>query len=295
MKTVQEIMSPALISIDADQTLTQAASKLEENHISGAPVKDKNGNFTGVLSRSDIAFEVARRGRTDQTFDPDVLEAGIPDELNGVLVREVMTPHLLRISQSASLEELAHALLIAGVHRLLVVDSEDEVVGLVTTTDLIRSFLEQSSINPNQERPKRRPYLFEIETDYRDGAVLARSSAGPELNLQPPVEFGGSGKDWTPEDLFVTSTASCLCLTFMEIAKRKNLLVESYEARAIGRLEGDGTTLRFRRIDLYPKIRVRGSEVTALRILEQAKLRCLVGRSSDVLVALHPKIEEIAP
>lgn len=297
MNSVQDIMSPAVISIGADLTLTQAASSLEKHRISGAPVTNNNGDFLGVLSRSDIAFEVARRGRSARTFDPDVLEGDLPVELEGILVREVMTPHLLRISQHASLEELAHALLIAGVHRLLVVDGEDQVVGLVTTTDLIRSFLSQSpsqgSTQPQEPRPKRRPYLFEIEMEHDGNGVVARSPAGPQLALQPPVEFGGNGKDWTPEDLFVTSTASCLCLTFMEMARGKGLQVESYQARAIGRLEGDGTTLRFRRIDLYPRIRVKGKEDAVLRTLEQAKLRCLVGRSSDVLVALHPKIEEI--
>ncbi|MCA9780130.1 MAG: OsmC family protein, partial [Candidatus Eremiobacteraeota bacterium] len=78
--------------------------------------------------------------------------------------------------------------------------------------------------------------------------------------------------------------------TFKEFATKAGEKIEKMSCRAIGRLEGDGTGLRFSRVDLYPKITVSGSVEKAEKLLQQAKLRCLVGRSADVFVMLHPEI-----
>lgn len=290
MRTVREIMNPIVYCVSEEDYLPEASKGLKEHTVTGAPVVNRDGDYVGVLSQTDINRCLAGQ-LGDETSFQDILEGGIPADLSTTRVRDIMTKDILKVSAGATLEELGQALLIGGVHRLLVVD-EGEVVGLVSTTDLIHGFLKpQDSVKDTPPRPKRKPYLFESEVVLDDSKVKVTAAGGSGLTLEPPPEFGGTGEHLSPEDLFVTSISSCLALTFREFASRKKLEVVSYACRAIGRLEGDGVSLRFTRVDLYPRVKVRGSAEEAERILTQAKLRCLVGRSSDVIAVLHPKIE----
>ncbi len=275
MKTVRHIMSPVVYCMREYASLSEAAEALRSRLISGAPVIDRDGEYVGIISQSDISSTLAK---------------GVTD-LTSVMVREIMTSHILKISVDADMKELGQALMIAGVHRLLVVE-EGNVVGLVSTSDLIQGVLESGSSGVEPlKRPARQPYMFETELSYMNGVVNLTSSFGNELVLEPPPEFGGSGRHSSPEDLFVASISACLCLTFSRLAEGRGLVLQEYRCRAIGRLEGDGVSLRFTRVDLYPRIKVVGSIARAERLLAQAKLTCLVGRSSDIVVALHPKIE----
>lgn len=288
MKTVRDIMSPLVICLQHSAFLTEAAKELTEKGISGAPVVDADGNYVGVLSMTDINSVLARDAQ-DKDAMQKILEGDIPRSVDSLQVKEIMTPHILRISADATLAELGQTLLIAGVHRLMVADG-DEVIGLVSTTDLIHGFLNPGkSPDPGRARHPRTPYLFETELQL-SGDALVLSGPGEDLELEAPPEFGGSGTRYSPEDLFVASIGSCLCLTFKEFAAKAGESVQKMSCRSIGRLEGDGTGLRFSRVDLYPKITVSGSVDKAEKILQQAKLRCLVGRSADVFVMLHPEI-----
>jgi CBS domain-containing protein/organic hydroperoxide reductase OsmC/OhrA len=290
MKTVRDIMSPVVFCLEDNQFLPEAAQALRNHSISGAPVLNAAKQYVGVLSQTDINAKVASV-IDDVGRLRDVLEGGFPPDIESIRVRDIMTPEILKISSEASLEELGQALLVGGVHRLLV-SQDNEVIGLVSTTDLIHGFLSPEGDDAREpKRPSPKPYLFETELTLDNGVARLKGPYGAEIDLEPPPEFGGTGRYSSPEDLFVGSINACLSLTFHEFAKRANVKVYSYTCRAIGRLEGDGVSQRFTRVDLYPKIRVEGSAERAEKILMQAKLRCLVGRSSDVIAVLHPKIE----
>lgn len=290
MKTVREVMSPVVFCLQESAFLPEAAQSLRDHAISGAPVVDSEGQYVGVLSQTDVNSKIASVFESDMSVDR-FLDMGIPTDLQSVMVKEIMTRRILKISADSSLEELGNALLVGGVHRLLVADGE-EVIGLVTTTDLIHGLLSpEGAADREPARPSPKPYLFETELALDAGVVRLKSAFGSELTLEPPPEFGGTGRHMSPEDLFVAALSSCMCLTFQDLAKRARLNILSYKCRAIGRLEGDGVSQRFTRVDLYPKIVVDGSVERTEQVLAQAKLRCLVGRSSDVICVLHPKIE----
>lgn len=291
MKTVRDIMSPVVFCLEDTAFLPEASQSLRNHSISGAPVVNSDNEYVGVLSQTDINSKIASLFEDDMSAER-LLDQGVPADLQSVRVRDVMSDQILKVSAEASLEELGQALLVGGVHRLLVADG-DEIVGLVSTTDLIHGFLSPEG-EPGREpaRPTPKPYLFETELTLDEGVVRLKSAFGSELALEPPPEFGGVGRHMSPEDLFVASISSCLCLTFNEFAKKARLNILEYKCRAIGRLEGDGVSQRFTRVDLYPRIKVAGSAERTEQVLTQAKLRCLVGRSSDVIAVLHPKIEE---
>lgn len=290
MKVVRDIMSPIVYCVEETSFLPEVAKVLKDKDITGVPVLDSDGQYVGVVSQTDINAKYAASLDVETSLQAGWTEGAFPD-MDSIMVRDIMSRDVLRISADASLEELGRSLLVGGVHRLMVVE-ESEVVGIVSTTDLIHGFINpESDSNKGPTRPGRRPYLFETELEMGEESVQIRGSFGEEISLEPPPEFGGSGRYMSPEDLFVASISSCLCLTFKEFAKRANLKIHEFKCRAIGRLEGDGVSQRFTRVDLYPRIKVTGSINQVEQILSQAKLRCLVGRSSDVICVLHPKIE----
>lgn len=289
MKTVRDIMSPIVYCVQESDFLPEAAHALQKHSVSGVPVVNSKKEYVGLLSLSDINARLASTMVGD--YPLDALSEQSTPSMDSVQVRDIMTRDLLKIPADASLQELGQSLIIGGVHRLLVVD-EGEIVGLVSTTDLIHGFINpHSSTTPALHRPVRKPYLFETELTLTGSEVRVTSSFGNEIALEPPPEFGGSGNHSSPEDLFIASISSCLSLTFADLAKKANLTVLEYKCRSIGRLEGDGMGLRFTRVDLYPRIVVEGPAEKAEVILSQAKLRCLVSRSSDVIAVVHPKIE----
>lgn len=115
----------------------------------------------------------------------------------------------------------------------------------------------------------------------------------PELPVASPPEFGGPGRVWSPEHLFVASVASCLMTTFLAISELSKLEIVDLGIEASGHLEReeDGG-YRITEVVLRPRIvlaRERDRE-RALRIAAKSEERCLVSRSIRSAVRLEPEV-----
>jgi CBS domain-containing protein len=125
-RTVGEVMSPNLITIAVTASLAEAAGILDSNKITGLPVLDERGALIGVLSQTDLV-----RARANQELVSNWL--GLP-------VGQIMTKPVLTISSAASLEETAKVMEQHRVHRLVVTDAADKPIGIISTSDLVRSW-----------------------------------------------------------------------------------------------------------------------------------------------------------
>jgi CBS domain-containing protein len=126
-RTVGEVMTANPISIVETASLKEAAAMLDTRKITGLPVVDANGLLVGVLSQTDLV-----RVRANQH-----LASNWP----GLAVGLVMTKPALTIAASASLEEAARAMEERRVHRLVVTDDAATPIGIISTSDLVRSWL----------------------------------------------------------------------------------------------------------------------------------------------------------
>jgi IMP dehydrogenase len=126
-QSVAEAMTPNPISIADTASLAEAAAILDSKKITGLPVVDAGGLLVGVLSQTDLV-----RVRANQH-----LVANWP----GLPVGQVMTKPALTINATASLEEAARAMEQSRVHRLVVVDAAATPIGIISTSDLFRSFV----------------------------------------------------------------------------------------------------------------------------------------------------------
>ena len=125
-----------------------------------------------------------------------------------------------------------------------------------------------------------------------NGHLLSESQTCPVLHVAEPKEFGGTGEYWSPEQLFVSTIASCLILTFRVIAKASGFSWEDISCEAQGQLDRvDGANL-FTQMNLDVCLTVRTEEDTkkALRILTKAENQCLIKNSVSSEVNFKNKI-----
>ncbi len=131
--TVGDHMSLELVVIRADASLAEAAALLDRRHISGLPVVDPAGSLVGVISQTDLA-----RARSTQ-----YLWANWP----GLAVRHLMTSPPVTVHRSTPLAIAARRMERHRIHRLVVVDDEDESipVGILSMTDLVHVIAEETA------------------------------------------------------------------------------------------------------------------------------------------------------
>jgi CBS domain-containing protein len=148
-------MTRDVVILSPEMTLEQAAERLVQRGISGAPVVNESGRLVGVLSESDILRQLKRiaeetlgqRFLTNRVHSLDLLaflgereHAAVEEvyrRLRWSKISEVMTRHVERVKPTDSLETVAAVMIEHDVNRVPVVDA-GRVVGIITRADLAR-------------------------------------------------------------------------------------------------------------------------------------------------------------
>lgn len=118
----------------------------------------------------------------------------------------------------------------------------------------------------------------------------------PDLACSADPVFKGDGALHNPEDLFVTTLASCHMLTYLALCARAGIEVVSYEDRASGTLVLDGGGGRFTEVTLRPRVAVAaGADMDkALALHEAAHADCFIANSVNFPVHNEPRVVEAA-
>ena len=103
-----------------------------------------------------------------------------------------------------------------------------------------------------------------------------------------PAYKGDAGKA-DPEDLLVAALSSCHMLSFLAIACKKKLVVESYQDHAVGFLENDGGRLWLARVILRPKVAIDADAETLAHIHHLAHEACFIANSVKTQVTIEPQ------
>ena len=141
---VEEIMTRNVLTIGPGAEVRDVARILVENHISGLPVCNAQGDVIGVVSEGDILFKEhdPTLGRTNWPFSwlSDSEAINESRKARAVNVREAMTAPAITIPAYCSVAEAARLMTEHGVNRLPVIGAR-QLVGIVTRTDLVRAFI----------------------------------------------------------------------------------------------------------------------------------------------------------
>jgi len=115
---VKDIMSKAIISVNTETTVFQIAKMMEQSGI-GAILVKKNNNLVGIITDRDFATKIASNSLS---FDTPV--------------EKVMSSPLITINHNESISAAAKRMTSKKIRKLAVTDNGD-IVGLITSTDLV--------------------------------------------------------------------------------------------------------------------------------------------------------------
>lgn len=144
---VQDVMATNVVSVHPQATLEEALALLVENRLSALPVVAEKGRCVGILSATDLLsleHELAEElGQFDQGKRRPwswLIEKLSKQGVGQMQVQEVMTASLLTARPGTPLQEVARLMWRRGVHRLVVLSDREELVGIVSTMDILRAF-----------------------------------------------------------------------------------------------------------------------------------------------------------
>lgn len=137
-------------------------------------------------------------------------------------------------------------------------------------------------------------FFFEAGLNWlsEDRGVLYAHDVKEIIHVAVPAAFGGTGKEWSPEHLFLSAIISCYMSTCIAISKKMDLPLSHFECNAIGQVEPVEGKYRFTHINLYPKIFIADETFRekAGRAAEKTQQYCLISNSLDVAVVYHTEV-----
>jgi CBS domain-containing protein len=124
-------MSSKVVSISADDTLRIVGEIMKLGHVRHLPVV-RRGKVVGVVSQRDLLRASLSNVMGLPKDEQDVF-------LEGVHIGEVMSQPAISVSPGSSIQDAAGLMAERKIGCLPVLDG-DELVGIVTETDLLRHF-----------------------------------------------------------------------------------------------------------------------------------------------------------
>lgn len=121
-----------IITAKVDDQAVEVFRRLKDGQINHVPVLS-DGKLVGIVSSSDW-LKVSDYGRGTPSFPPRLPSKGT--------VEEVMTKNLETIRPTTTIRRAAELLIEGHFHSLLVTASDGELLGIVTSSDIIRTLLD---------------------------------------------------------------------------------------------------------------------------------------------------------
>lgn len=116
-KKVIEVASQDLITLDPRMNIKEAAQILSNKDIEGAPVIN-NKEVIGVLTLSDITKSLA-------------------DNKENLKVKDIMSHRIITVEADMMIAEAVDVMNKNNIGRLIVIDEQGEIMGIITRTDLL--------------------------------------------------------------------------------------------------------------------------------------------------------------
>lgn len=148
---VRDVMSHDVVCVKAEVSVEDAEQILLDKEVSGIPVVDDDGHPVGMVTQTDLVRvhhesegleEVVEEAADNEPTEQRVRqELGIGYHVARVahsLVREVMTPIAVTLAEDAPLSQAAALMAQEELHRLPIVSKTGQVVGVLSTMDVLR-------------------------------------------------------------------------------------------------------------------------------------------------------------
>lgn len=127
-------MSHPVIIVHADTPIQEAVDLMRKEHVRRFPVVDERGKLIGIVSESDLLNASPSDATSLNVWEINYL-------MSKITVGKVMSSKVITVTEDTPLEEAARIMADNKIGGLPVMRG-DELVGIITETNLFRIFLE---------------------------------------------------------------------------------------------------------------------------------------------------------
>ncbi|MFD8410946.1 CBS domain-containing protein [Streptomyces sp. NPDC059650] len=181
-REVGELMTCEVVTVPRHATFKDIVRTLGEHRVSAVAVTDTGGHPLGVISEGDLLLKSADQGDWFRSLPhPGPWER---DKADSTTAEELMSAPAVCARPDWTVAEAARLMESQQVKRLLVVDDDDVLVGIVTRGDLLRIFL-------RDDDAIRREIAGEVldRTLHLDPAAVSVEVVDGQVTLQGVVRF----------------------------------------------------------------------------------------------------------
>ncbi|MEM2337519.1 MAG: CBS domain-containing protein [Candidatus Bathyarchaeia archaeon] len=117
---IKLIMTQNVFAVKTTAEISEAIQLMKEKNVGGLPVVDEENRVRAIITERDIAHMFA-------------------DRMSGVKVAQLMTDRVVTALPQTTIFEAEKTMITQGFRRLPII-SDDKVLGIITTMDIIRFF-----------------------------------------------------------------------------------------------------------------------------------------------------------
>jgi len=147
---VKSVMSREVVTINARDSVHDALELMMENNVSALPVLDNRGRCIGILSTSDFVDVTCDLDEGLDGADREseiwwtIFVKNVSEHIGQQSVMDLMTDDVISTEPDTKLVLAAATMLRDRVHRLPVLDSQRRLLGIISTTDVLKAFVDCS-------------------------------------------------------------------------------------------------------------------------------------------------------
>jgi CBS domain-containing protein len=166
--SIRDIMSCDVFYLRDTASIDDLIDELKEKNVGGFPIVNSDRKVVGIVEEKDLVREIA-------------------GAVTGQKVSDVMKADPIIIPPGTTIKDTCRFMIVNGIRRLPVVQ-EDELVGLITTTDILRHF----ASNEMFKYLKGDPFTERIQNimTTRVTTVLPTADAGEAAHIMKVQDVG---------------------------------------------------------------------------------------------------------
>ena len=132
---VHDRMSSPAVVVQEKESFQDALRLMRERQCRRLPVVDQKGKLVGIVSERDLLYASPSEATSLSIWEVHYLLAKLR-------VKEIMTPEVITTTPDTPIEDAARLMVTHKIGGLPVVDGRQELVGVITETDIFQAFVE---------------------------------------------------------------------------------------------------------------------------------------------------------
>ena len=158
---VRDRTSSPPVTITPDTPFQDTLKLMNDHGFRRLPVVNKKGKLVGIVSERDLLYASPSPVTSLSVWEITYL-------LSKIQVREIMTDEVITTTLDTPIEDAARLMADNKIGGLPVLDEHSHVVGVITETDIFKSFVEvfaggHSGLRLTLEVPERKEVLLELD------------------------------------------------------------------------------------------------------------------------------------